>query len=148
MKFLFRSDRIRQTLCAVLLVLGARVAAAETVVIVNAHSPVDALTREQVVNIFMGRYRKLPDGTLAAPLDSGVESPERRDFYQKLLNKSLAEINAYWARLTFSGRTQPPSALDSPQTVAAEVGRSPHAIGYIDRRYLTPQVKVVFVLPE
>ncbi|MEW6563290.1 MAG: hypothetical protein AB1400_08695 [Pseudomonadota bacterium] len=148
MKFLFRSDRIRQTLCAVLLLLAARYAAAETVVIVNAHSRVDELTREQVVNIFMGRYRKLPDGTIAAPLDSSTDSPERRDFYQKLLNKSLAEINAYWARLTFSGRTQPPEVLDTPQAVAAEVGRSAHAVGYIDRRYLTHQVKVVYVLPE
>lgn len=143
-----QSTRFRQTLCALLLLLAMRQAAAETVVIISAHSPVEALTREQVVNIFMGRYRKLPDGSAVHPLDTGPDTPERRDFYKKLLDKNLAEINAYWARLTFSGRTQPPQPLETSHDVVAAVGRDPHLIGYAERRAVTGPVKILLVLPE
>lgn len=121
---------------------------AELVVIVGVNSSVTRLTREQIVNIFMGRYRKLPDGADARPLDLGGESPERREFYQRLLDKSLAEINAYWARLVFSGKTVPPLALSGPEQVLQRVSQDPAAIGYVQRYSLDDRARVVFSFPE
>ena len=39
------------------------------VVIVNPASGVDKLTRDEVIDIFLGRYRKLPSGRVALPID-------------------------------------------------------------------------------
>jgi ABC-type phosphate transport system substrate-binding protein len=142
---------------ALLLALGAAPARAETVVVVaNAQGSVGQLTREEVINVFMGRYRKLPDGSAAVPLDLDPDSPVRKAFYRRLLGKSLEEINAYWARLVFAGRTTPPVETAGPADVLARVAENPHAIGYVDRSYLAGAdhgnpgrgVRVVFSLPE
>lgn len=132
-----------------ILVLSATPAQAELLVIVNANVKVEKLSREDVINIFMGRYRKLSDGSSVQPLDIKGESLERHSFYKKLLDKSPAEINAYWARLVFSGRTTPPVALDTQRDVLDKVAHDPATIGYIEKgNGLSPQVKVVYSLPE
>lgn len=121
---------------------------AELVVIVSAHNEVEHLSREEIINIFMGRYRRLPNGQTVIPLDIGGDTIERRDFYKKLLDKNLADINAYWARLTFSGRTAPPNAMKTQAEVLDAVAASHFAIGYIEKKNLDDRVKVIFTLPE
>lgn len=143
-----KHTHIRRILGLIVLAMCVLPAHAELVVIVNADSGVEHLSREEIVNIFMGRYRKLPDGTAAQPLDIGGESPEHRDFYKKLLDKSPADINAYWARLVFSGRIMPPRALQSQDEVLERVAEYPGAVGYIERKNLNNRVKVVYTLPE
>ena len=51
-----------------LLQLGFWVSA-EPVVVVNARSAVPKLSRDEVINIFLGRYRQLPTGETALPID-------------------------------------------------------------------------------
>lgn len=134
-------------LCVLSLLLSAS-ARADMVVIVSADSGVQSLSREQVINIFMGRYRKLPNEAIAAPLDIDGDSPERRYFYSRLLDKTLAEINAYWARLVFSGKTSAPEDVASQREVLARVARDPNAVGYVDKKNLNPQVKAVYELHD
>ncbi|MEW5904818.1 MAG: hypothetical protein AB1722_10810 [Pseudomonadota bacterium] len=117
---------------------------ADLVLVASADSGIPLLSHDQVVNIFLGRYRKLPDGATAEPLDIDGDSPERREFYERLLGKPLAEINAYWARLVFSGRTLPPEELPTQRAVLARVIHDPVAIGYVERANLNAQVKVVY----
>ncbi len=132
-------------LASVMMPVSAR---ADMVVVMSASSGVERLSRDQVVNIFMGRYRKLPDDTVAAPLDVGQDTPERQYFYRHLLNKTLAEINAYWARLLFSGKTAAPEEVASQRKVLERVAHDPHAIGYVDRQHLNERVKVVYEIGE
>lgn len=121
---------------------------AELVVIVNAGRTIEHVSQEDVVNIFMGRSRKLSDGMAVQPLDVKGDALERKEFYKKLLDKSLADINAYWARLIFSGRTSPPFAVDTPQGVLDRIARDSTTIGYIGRNLVNNQVKVVYAFPE
>lgn len=123
-------------------------ASAETVVIVSASSPVAHLSRDEVINIFMGRYRRLADGSSALPVEPGMDAPVRKAFYKSLLGKSVSEIRAYWARLVFSGRTSPPEELAGDAEVVDRVARDPAAVGYVERQSLTSRVRVVFVLAE
>lgn len=124
------------------------VARADLVVVVSADSGITKLSREEVINIFMGRYRRLPGGATAMPLDIGGDTLEREAFYRRLVGKSLPEINAYWARLVFSGRTTPPEEMFSQREVLARVARDPVAIGYVDRASLNSKVKVVYEFPQ
>lgn len=127
--------------------MGAR---AEMVVIVNAENTVTQLSREEVVNIYLGRYRLFPTGEMAHPLDHSGNSQERRQFYRKLLDKGLPEINTYWAKQIFSGRTMPPKETRNQAEMLLRVARDPAAIGYVDRESLNGNnhVKVVFALPD
>jgi ABC-type phosphate transport system substrate-binding protein len=113
------------------------------VVIVNPASGVDKLTRDEVIDIFLGRYRKLPSGRVALPIDVNETGSERAQFYQLLVKKSPAEMSSYWARLVFSGQTSPPFQVPDAQTAIDLVQSNPNAIAYIDRAAVTPKVKVV-----
>lgn len=130
--------------CTFVLSLPLQACAEDLVVIVSADSGVKKLSRDEVINIFMGRYRKLPDGTNAIPLDIDGETEERREFYQRLLGKSLAEVNAYWARLVFSGKTEAPAQIATQRQVLDRVAGDRNAIGYVERRNLNKNVKVVY----
>ncbi len=147
--------RVRvRALCRRLLLAGlpllvtAMQARAELVVVMSPHSSITSLTREQVINIYMGRYRVLPDGGTARPLDAGADSPERSIFYRSLLGKSLDDISAYWARLVFSGRTAPPREVPTRKALLEEIADDPGAIGYVARKDLTRNLKIVFSFPE
>jgi ABC-type phosphate transport system substrate-binding protein len=131
-------------LLALLTAGGARAAdASSIVVIVNPSSGVEKLTRDEVIDIFLGRYRKLPSGRVAMPIDVTEEGTQRARFYQLLVKKSPAEMSSYWARLVFSGTTSPPFQVPDTQTALDLVGSNPNAIAYVDRAAVTPKVKVV-----
>jgi ABC-type phosphate transport system substrate-binding protein len=114
------------------------------VVIVNPQSGVDKLTKDEIIDIFLGRYRKLPGGKVALPIDVAEASAERARFYQLLVKKSPAEMSSYWARLVFSGQTSPPFQVPDARTALELVQSSPNAIAYMDRASVTANVKVVF----
>jgi ABC-type phosphate transport system substrate-binding protein len=121
---------------------AAATEAAELVVIVNPGSGVDRLTREEVIDIFLGRYRKLPSGRAALPIDIETGN-ERTTFYQLLVKKSPAEISSYWARLVFSGQKSPPFQVPDGKTAVELVQSNPNAIAYVDRASVNAHVKVV-----
>lgn len=143
-------------LCLLLAGLCALPGRAEVVVIANVHNGVDRVTSDEAVNIFMGRYRKFAHGAAAVPVDLEADSPVRRLFYRRLLDKSLEEINSYWVRLIFSGGTQPPHEVRGPEEMIERIATDLRAIGYVDRSHLTRSehpafirdIKVVLTLPE
>ncbi len=140
----------RITLMILMFALAAPVFAAESgiVVIVNPQSGVENLSKDEVIDIFLGRYRKLPGGRVALPIDVAESSSARARFYQMLVKKSSSEMSSYWARLVFSGQTSPPFQVPDAKTAIELVQSSPNAIAYVDRSALTADVKVVFELKE
>lgn len=121
-------------------------AADDIVVIVNQKTAVNKLSREEVIDIFLGRNRRLPSGVTALPLDLPGTSLEREQFYSRLTSKSVSEINAYWARLIFSGRASPPSLAHSQEEAMQMVADNRSAVGYVARSKVIPSVKIIFEL--
>lgn len=129
-----------------LLWLPHAVHAQDMVVIVNTGSHIRSLTRDQVVDIFMGRFRQLPSGATALPIDVG-DVVLRQTFYQRLVHKSLAEIGSYWARLVFSGEASPPFQAPDAHTALELVATNPDAIAYCYRANVTgSRVRIVLDL--
>lgn len=116
---------------------------ADIVVIVNKENSSTSLTTEQLVDIYMGRQRYFPNGDLALRIDQDPNSEIRSDFYQKLINKSIAEVNAYWARLLFTGQATPPNVLENTQSILKAVRDNPGAVAYIDSKDVDDTVKVI-----
>ena len=121
---------------------------ADTVVVANAKSGVLRLTRDDVIKIYLGRYRLLNSGIGAEPIDLPDDAPLKEHFYRHLVNKSLAEINAYWARLIFSGKTQPPIMLPSSDEALKIVMRRPGALAYVDRSKVGEHLTIVYELGD
>lgn len=123
--------------------LAALPAAAELVVVVNPKSGVERLNRDEVINIFLGRYRQLPSGITAQPVDLPATQPEKALMYHLLVGKDLDQIASYWSRLVFSGRTSPPVQASSTEEVLRYVAANRGAVGYVERTRVDGRVRVV-----
>jgi ABC-type phosphate transport system substrate-binding protein len=138
-------SRVGSTLLGLALSLGAGVAAAEVVVVVSAESPLGALSRNQVVDIFLGRTSRFEDGRQAVPIDQAEGAAARDEFYLTFAGKSPAQIKAHWSKIIFTGRGQPPREAPGAVEVKRLVGANPNAIGYIERNLVDDKVKVLLV---
>lgn len=125
------------------LALCSTYAQAAIVVIVNTDNPVNNFTQRQLVDLYMGRNLYFPDGRLAIRLDQSPGSSIREEFYQQLVGKTVAEVNAYWARLLFTGRASPPQVMNNSERVIEAVTKNKNAIGYVRESELVDTVKVV-----
>ena len=134
--------------CLLSLSLIATPCLAELVVAVRSDSEIGSLGKNEVVDIFLGRLRQLPSGRIAEPLDQSAHSGERQAFYASLINKTVAEINAYWARLLFTGRIAPPRSMETSDRMLEELLRNPRAIGYLDRSKIDRRLRVVLELSQ
>jgi ABC-type phosphate transport system substrate-binding protein len=113
------------------------------VVIVNADSGVTKISREEVRNLFLGRQKRLPSGLPAAPVEQQEPPSIRAHFYHVLVNKDLAEISAYWARLFFTGQAHPPREVSSAEEVVRAVTANRNAIGLVEWGRTDSRVRVV-----
>jgi len=77
-----------------------------------------------------------------------VASSLRESFFRSLNGMSVIQLNAYWARLRFSGEVLPPKGLADSRAVLEAVGSNRNAIGYVDAAVVSSSVKVVLLLKE
>ncbi|CAN7695942.1 phosphate ABC transporter substrate-binding protein [Pseudoduganella sp. LjRoot289] len=128
-----------------LLALTAGGASAEVVAIISAKNATAALSGEQVSDIFLGKTSTFPGGATAVPLDQAENSPQREEFYNKLVHKSATQMKSYWSRIIFSSKGEPPRNLPDSKEIRKAVANDPNAIGYIDKSSVDASVKVVFI---
>ncbi|MFZ6801293.1 hypothetical protein [Undibacterium sp. Di24W] len=143
---MYRQRRLFILLAA--LTVGAsaseRAAGSDFVVIANLRSGITKMSKDEVINVYMGRNRKLASGITAMPLDLENPLAVKAHFYSVLVNKDLSEISSYWARLVFSGQGSPPRQVKSQEEAIEIVTRRRGAIAYIERTKIDKRVKVVF----
>ncbi len=145
--------RLRLLLLAVF--LWASAAGADVLVIVHPQSPVIEMTRREVSDLYLGRSRTLgPARDYAAEpaivYEQPTDSPLRERFFRSLNGMRIPALNAYWARLRFSGEVLPPRALNDSHAVIEAVSRQREAIGYVDADAPIPvhSVRIVLRLKE
>jgi ABC-type phosphate transport system substrate-binding protein len=119
---------------------AASAAHAEMVVVVNARNPAASMTAEQVANIYLGK-----DGSFA-PVDLPESSPMRGEFYQKVAGKDAAQVKAIWARLIFTGKTQPPKEVGSSSDAVKQVAANDKGIAYVEKSAVDGSVKAVLTV--
>ena len=115
----------------------------DVVPVVSAKSPIAHLDATQVADIFLGKTSRFPDGSIAMPVDQGEDSPVRDRFYAQFTGKSPAQVKAYWSKIIFTGRGQPPRQAADSTEVKRIVSDNPHAIGYIDASQVDSSVRVL-----
>ena len=137
-------NRIRWTIFGLALSLAmARAGKADVVVVVSAKCAVATLSKDQVIDIFLGKTTRFPDGAAAVPIDQMEGSPARDEFYAKFANKSAAQLKAHWTKIIFTGRGQPPKSVANNVEVLKLIAANPQAISYIERSAVDSTVKVL-----
>ena len=133
---------------AALLMPTVRAQTNTLVVIVNPTIGVQHLTRSEVLDIFLGRYRNFPTGASALPIDLDVSSAARARFYLLLAHKNPSDMVSYWARLSFSGKISPPFAVSDVEKAIDIVATNPNAIAYVDKSVVDNRVRIAFEITE
>jgi ABC-type phosphate transport system substrate-binding protein len=146
MERIMRNSIRRSVWTAVALGLFAAHANAEVVVIVNPKNPAASLTAQQVAALYLGTATTFPSGGPVAMADQPERTGIRGDFYEKATGRTVAQVRATWARITFTGKGMPPKELKSDADVKAFVAADPRAIGYVDASAVDSSVKAVLKL--
>jgi ABC-type phosphate transport system substrate-binding protein len=137
-------NRIGLVAIALALSMSSAVVKADVVAVVSAKSPITTLTMSQVADIFFGKASRFPNGVQAFPVDQAEGSAVRDEFYGKVAGKTAAQIKAYWSKIIFTGRGQPPPSVSNSIEMKKRISDNPAAIGYIDRSLVDDSVRVVF----
>lgn len=131
-------------LCLVLLSTSA--VKAEISVIVHPDNAIAAMDKKAVKKIFLGKSKKFPGGSSAQPIDqSGGTS--KKAFHSTITKKNAAKLKAYWSRMVFTGKAQPPKEVSDDAAVIAAVAANPKAVGYVDSASVDGSVKAILTIP-
>lgn len=125
------------------LALTATPVRADVVAVVSVKSAVTALSKNQVIDIFLAKSVRFPDGSPAVPIDQTEGAAARDEFYSNFSGKSAAQLKAYWSKIIFTGRGQPPKALSNSDEIKKLLAQNPSAIGYIDRSRVDNNLRIV-----
>lgn len=126
----------------------SQAARADIVVVVHPESPLRQLSPQEVSDLYLGRVRSIQGSERLLILDQPRDSELRSRFFQQLNGMSLRSVNAYWARLQFSGVSQPPFPLPDSQAVIKTVHHNRLAIGYVEALSVTGDVRPLLTLKE
>ena len=137
--------RIGFIIIGLFLGFGSAEASAEVVAVVAAKNPVSTLSKSQIADIFLGKMIRFPNGSEVVPVDQVENSAAREEFYFKFADKSPAQIKAFWSKIIFTGRGQPPPEVSNGLQVKKFIAAHPNAIGYIRDNLVDDSVKVLHV---
>jgi ABC-type phosphate transport system substrate-binding protein len=140
-------NTLKTIACAGLLLAGMAATASAGVVVVGNNQVNGELSAEQVRQLFLGKSRTLPNGTAAVVLDLREGDPLRVTFVEQVLGKTEQQLLGHWAKMIFTGKGQPPQSVANSREVLRIVESTPGAVGYIDEKQLTAQVKVLYRMP-
>ncbi len=133
--------------CIALIPFGNKAVAAESYAIFSLDSDFEQLTLNQARKLYRGKTKRL-QGKHIELSDWPESSLERAHFYRYLLNKNIAQMNAYWAGLSFSGKARPPKVIGSPGIgdLIEWMQEKPNRIGYAPLDTLPSNVKILYVV--
>ncbi|ANW26134.1 hypothetical protein TW71_021775 [Vibrio coralliilyticus] len=115
--------------------------------IVTLNPEIDVLRSNQVKMLYRGRTSSI-GGQPVRLMDLPKHSKQRREFYHSLLNKSPAQMNAIWARQSFSGKAPAPNEIahTSMKTITRWLSEHPNGIAYVPVDMIPEHANVLFKL--
>ncbi len=128
-------------------ILYAGQISADILVVVNTKNETSSLSKYELIDLYMGRFRTFPNRLPVKLYDHDEESSLRNQFYRQLIDKSVAEVNAFWARLLFTGRAKPPKIFEDNDELFNVLVDDTQAIAYINEQDLRDNMKIVYRIP-
>ncbi len=116
-------------------------------IIGNPANSLEGISVTDVAMIYLGKSDELPNGETAAAVDQYRGSPVRAEFYRKVVGMSQDRLDAYWSRIIFSGKGNPPRVVGGNKAVIRWVAAHRDGIGYVSGVVLNRSVKVLLIIP-
>lgn len=112
---------------------------AQVVVVVNPAMN-EAITKDEIIRVYTGR------SSVLVPVNLKDSDAKRAAFDEKALGRSSAQLKAYWSKLVFTGKGNPPQEVATDADVITFISNNDYGIGYIDAANVTDKVKVILTL--
>ena len=132
---------------ALLISFDSEALAADSYAIFSLDSDFDELNITKARKLYRGKTKRL-QGKRIELSDWPDTSSERSEFYRYLLNKNVAQMNAHWASLSFSGKARPPKVIDNSDMDAllTWMKEKPNRIGYAPVSSLPSNAQILYVV--
>jgi hypothetical protein len=111
-------------------------------VVVGAQSPLENMSLGQLEQLFKNRAGDVR-GRALIPLNHPALTTYRVGFDRAVLGMEPAEVADYWIDRKKKREAGPPRSVPSISTLRRVLARLPEAVGYLPRRQLTNQVRVL-----
>ncbi|MGR5093728.1 phosphate ABC transporter substrate-binding protein [Vibrio maritimus] len=112
-------------------------------VVIGNSAGVDALSKGEVKQLFLGKKSQLPNGKSVKIIELKDGDSNRVAFHDAATGRSEAQLQSAWSRLVFTGKAEAPTQVTDFTSVINEVTANENAIGYIDEASVTDSVKVL-----
>lgn len=114
-------------------------------VIVSAQSPLRALTRFQLKQVFLGATILNPAGESIIPFNHAPNSADRVAFDQTVLGMTPDEVVRYWIERRIRGERGAPRTAPSIDLLQRVIEKLPDSVGYVRVSQLRPGLRVLAV---
>jgi hypothetical protein len=132
---------------SLLLLLFTPYSAAALFVVVSEQSQISAFEVDDIADVYLGRSKVLDSLYINQVIDRKGEV--RRRFFKSVTQMRESQVNAYWAKLKFSGSMRAPEQVESDSRVFEKLLVNPQAIGYTSKRPdVDSGIKVVLEINE
>ena len=122
---------------------GMSLAAQAEVAVIVHPSNGDSLSQDEIQRVFLAKTKTFPSGAQAVPIDFDDGVAAKDMFVNNVLSRDTSQIKAYWAKLVFTGKANPPKTVATDSEMLSLIAANPNMIGYIDASKVTSDVKVV-----
>ena len=121
--------------------------AAEDYAIFSLDTEFEAISINKARKLYRGKTKRL-NGKRVELSDWPENSAEREEFYQLLLGKNAAQMNAHWAGLSFSGKARYPREIKAASTdsLVDWLNDKPNRIGYAPLSSIPQNANVLYVI--
>ena len=134
------------TSCLFLLTAIGTTTRADIAVIVHPSNAVAQASTEEVSKFFLAKTKTFNNGNKIELLDLEEGNETRNQFYQSVSNKTPSQVKAYWSRLIFTGKGQPPQVFMDSDEIVEAIAETENGIGYIHTNSLNDSVKVILTI--
>lgn len=132
---------------SLLLLLFTPYSAAGLFVVVSEQSQINVFEVGDIADVYLGRSQVLDSLYINQVIDRKGEVRQR--FFMSVTRMRESQVNAYWAKLKFSGSMRAPEQVESDARVFEKLLANPQAIGYTSKRpAIDSGIKVVLEINE
>lgn len=117
-------------------------ARADLYIIANKDLPVAQLDKEDIAAIYLLKKKHWDNGEDIMPINLPAQAEARNRFTAEIFDSTPEKLGSYWDKMLFKGET-PPVTQSSEQAVTLFVERIKGAIGYVETKPQSAQIKIL-----
>lgn len=115
---------------------------ADLYIIANKDLPAAQLDKDDIAAIYLLKKKHWENGEDIMPINLPAKADARTRFTAEIFDSTPEKLGSYWDKMLFKGET-PPVTQNSEQAVVLFVERIKGAIGYVETKPQSPQIKIL-----